>query len=155
MGEGEIYYGKICVKNVNEELFADSVIRTFFVKKKGDARAREVKHFHFTVWPDMGVPQYPSSVLAFLQRFKYYTLPNAGPIIVHCSAGVGRTGTFITIDSMLEMAEAEEQVDIFNFVRRARHDRMHFVQVPEQYEFIYTAILEATVCGDTQISAAD
>ncbi|XP_070562395.1 receptor-type tyrosine-protein phosphatase alpha-like [Ptychodera flava] len=155
MGEGEIYYGKISVKNMNEELFADSVIRTFFVKKEGEARSREVKHFHFTVWPDMGVPQYPSSVLSFLQRFKYYTLPNAGPIIVHCSAGVGRTGTFITIDSMLEMAEAEGQVDIFNFVKKARHDRMHFVQVPEQYEFIYTAVLEATVCGDTQISAAD
>ncbi|XP_077981774.1 receptor-type tyrosine-protein phosphatase alpha-like [Glandiceps talaboti] len=149
--EGEKQYGDISVKNVREEVFVDSMIRTLHVKKV----IREIKQFHFTVWPDMGVPQYPSAVLSFLRRIRTYNPFNAGPLVVHCSAGVGRTGTFITIDSMLEMAEAEGKVDIFNFVYQARQDRMHFVQTIDQYEFAYTAVLEATVFGNKEIPTAD
>ncbi|XP_077980995.1 receptor-type tyrosine-protein phosphatase mu-like isoform X2 [Glandiceps talaboti] len=153
--EGEKVYGAISVKNVREEVFVDSMIRTFHVKKVDQGRVREIKQFHFTVWPDMGVPQYPSTVLAFLRRIRAYNPSNAGPLIVHCSAGVGRTGTFITIDSMLEMAEAEGKVDIFNFVYQARQDRMHFVQTSDQYEFIYSAVLEATLYGNTEIETGN
>ncbi|XP_077981840.1 receptor-type tyrosine-protein phosphatase kappa-like [Glandiceps talaboti] len=153
--DGETKYGNISVKNVNEEIFVYSVIRTFHVKKVGNARSREIKQFHFTVWPDMGVPQYPSAVLSILRRIRSYNPSNAGPVVVHCSAGVGRTGTFITIDAMLEMAEAEGKVDIFNFVHKARQNRMNFVQTLDQYEFIYTAVLEATVCGNTEIQTGD
>ncbi|XP_077980993.1 receptor-type tyrosine-protein phosphatase kappa-like [Glandiceps talaboti] len=153
--EGEKVYDAISVKNVREEVFVDSMIRTFHVKKVDQGRVREIKQFHFTVWPDMGVPQYPSTVLAFLRRIRAYIPSNAGPLVVHCSAGVGRTGTFITIDSMLEMAEAEGKVDIFNFVYQARQDRMHFVQTSDQYEFIYSAVLEATVYGNTEIETGN
>ncbi|XP_077981777.1 receptor-type tyrosine-protein phosphatase kappa-like [Glandiceps talaboti] len=153
--EGEKLYGDISVKNVCEEVFVDSMIRTLHVKKVDQTKVREIKQFHFTVWPDMGVPQYPSAVLSFLRRIRAYNPSNAGPLVVHCSAGVGRTGTFITIDSMLEMAEAEGKVDIFNFVYQARQDRMHFVQTLDQYKFAYTAVLEAIVFGNKEIPTAD
>ncbi|XP_077981239.1 receptor-type tyrosine-protein phosphatase epsilon-like isoform X1 [Glandiceps talaboti] len=153
--EGEQLYGDISVKNVREEVFVDSMIRTLHVKKVDQTKVREIKQFHFTVWPDMGVPQYPSAVLSFLRRIRAYNPSNAGPLVVHCSAGVGRTGTFITIDSMLEMAEAEGKIDIFNFVYQARQDRMNFVQTLDQYEFTYTAVLEATVFGNMEIPTAD
>nr|XP_006825209.1 PREDICTED: receptor-type tyrosine-protein phosphatase mu-like [Saccoglossus kowalevskii] len=76
-------------------------------------------------------------------------------MVVHCSAGVGRTGSFISIDSMLKMAKAEGCIDVFNFVKRGRENRMHFVQTVEQYEFIHTAVMEAILCGDTSIPASD
>ncbi|XP_077981562.1 receptor-type tyrosine-protein phosphatase epsilon-like [Glandiceps talaboti] len=153
--EGDKLYGDISVKNVREEVFVDSMIRTLHVKKVDQTKVREIKQFHFTVWPDMGVPQYPSAVLSFLRRIRAYNPSNAGPLVVHCSAGVGRTGTFITIDSMLEMAEAEGKIDIFNFVYQARQDRMNFVQTLDQYEFTYKAVLEATLFGNMEIPTAD
>nr|XP_006816151.1 PREDICTED: receptor-type tyrosine-protein phosphatase mu-like [Saccoglossus kowalevskii] len=148
--------GVFIVKNLHEERFADSVIRTFHISEIDKPRdVREVKQFHFSVWPDMGVPKYPSGVLSFLRRVKASNPANAGPMVIHCSAGIGRTGTFITIDSMLEMAKAENQVDIFNFVDKCREARMNFVQTSDQYAFIYTAVLEATLCGSTEIPCGD
>ncbi|XP_070564064.1 receptor-type tyrosine-protein phosphatase T-like [Ptychodera flava] len=153
--EEPITYGNLCVKNVREEVFNDWVIRKFHLKNENEGKTREIRHFQFTSWPDMKVPQYPSAVLAFLRNVNKYTQPDAGPLIIHCSAGVGRTGTFITIDAMLQMAEAEEQVDIFNFVLQGRRERINFVQTAEQYEFIYSAVLEATLCGITAIPTHD
>ncbi|XP_077863888.1 receptor-type tyrosine-protein phosphatase mu-like [Saccoglossus kowalevskii] len=148
--------GVYIVKNIHEERFADSVIRTFHISEIDRPRdVREVKQFHFTVWPDMGVPNYTSDVLSFLRRVKTSNPTNAGLMVVHCSAGIGRTGTFITIDSMLEMAKEEDQVDIFNFVAKGREDRINFVQTSDQYAFIYNAVLEATLCGSTEIPCKD
>ncbi|XP_070562524.1 receptor-type tyrosine-protein phosphatase kappa-like [Ptychodera flava] len=153
--EGERVCGQTLVKHVGEERFVDAVIRTFHIQNVNEDRSREVKQFHFTVWPDMGVPLYTSGVLSILKRIREYTTPKAGPLVVHCSAGVGRTGTFITIDAMLQMAEAEGKIDIFNFVKQARKNRPQFVQTWNQYTFIYTAVLEETLCGDTRINPAD
>nr|XP_006812662.1 PREDICTED: uncharacterized protein LOC102804874 [Saccoglossus kowalevskii] len=150
MSAGETFYGGLSVINLHEDTYPDSVVRTFRLKKNDGGEVRKVKHFHFTAWPDKTVPMYPSAVLTFLSRVKSFNPPNSGPIIVNCSAGVGRTGTFITIDSMLEMAEAEGQVDIYNFVKNSRKDRTYFVQVFDQYDFIHTAILISTVCGITE-----
>ena len=72
-----------------------------------------------------------------------------------CSAGVGRTGTFITIDTMLRQMEAEGIIDIFNFVRHMRFRRNYMVQTPPQYVFIHDAILEAIMCGDNSIRAPE
>lgn len=63
---------------------------------------REIKHFQFTAWPDHGVPDHPTQLLMFVRRVRYANPPDSGPVVVHCSAGVGRTGCFIVIDTMLE-----------------------------------------------------
>ena len=122
---------------------------------------REVKQFHFTGWPDHGVPYHATGLLSFIRRVKISNPPSAGPIVVHCrylknktetlhilslsvvdvrsdvnalicvclcSAGAGRTGCFIVIDIMLDMAEREGVVDIYNCVKALRSRRINMVQ---------------------------
>uniref|UniRef100_A0A3Q0RYR6 protein-tyrosine-phosphatase n=1 Tax=Amphilophus citrinellus TaxID=61819 RepID=A0A3Q0RYR6_AMPCI len=120
---------------------------------RGVAEIREIRQFHFTGWPDHGVPLHATGLLGFIRRVKAKTPPTAGPTVVHCSAGAGRTGCFIVIDIMLDMAEREGVVDIYNCVRELRARRVNMVQTEEQYVFIHDAILEACLCGDTAIPA--
>uniref|UniRef100_U3I4R6 protein-tyrosine-phosphatase n=1 Tax=Anas platyrhynchos platyrhynchos TaxID=8840 RepID=U3I4R6_ANAPP len=134
-------YGDIKVTLIETEPLAEYVIRTFTVQKKGYHEIREIRQFHFTSWPDHGVPCYATGLL--------------GPIVVHCSAGAGRTGCFIAIDIMLDMAENEGVVDIFNCVRELRSQRVNLVQTEEQYVFVHDAILEACLCGNTAIPVCE
>ncbi|KFZ65273.1 Receptor-type tyrosine-protein phosphatase T, partial [Antrostomus carolinensis] len=123
--------------------------------QKGYHEIREIRQFHFTSWPDHGVPCYATGLLGFVRQVKFLSPPEAGPIVVHCSAGAGRTGCFIAIDIMLDMAENEGVVDIFNCVRELRSQRVNLVQTEEQYVFVHDAILEACLCGNTAIPVCE
>uniref|UniRef100_A0AAX7TEM2 protein-tyrosine-phosphatase n=1 Tax=Astatotilapia calliptera TaxID=8154 RepID=A0AAX7TEM2_ASTCA len=147
-------YGDMKVTLIETQLLSEYVIRTFAVEKRGVAEIREIRQFHFTGWPDHGVPLHATGLLGFIRRVKAKTPPTAGPTVVHCSAGAGRTGCFIVIDIMLDMAEREGVVDIYNCVRELRARRVNMVQTEEQYVFIHDAILEACLCGDTAIPAS-
>ncbi|XP_047423777.1 receptor-type tyrosine-protein phosphatase mu-like isoform X6 [Mugil cephalus] len=146
-------YGDMKVTLIETQLLSEYVIRTFAVEKRGVAEIREVRQFHFTGWPDHGVPLHATGLLGFIRRIKAKTPPTAGPTAVHCSAGAGRTGCFMVIDIMLDMAEREGVVDIYNCVRELRARRVNMVQTEEQYVFIHDAILEACLCGDTAVPA--
>ncbi|XP_056667847.1 receptor-type tyrosine-protein phosphatase T isoform X14 [Monodelphis domestica] len=148
-------YGDIKVTLIETEPLAEYVIRTFTVQKKGYHEIREIRLFHFTSWPDHGVPCYATGLLGFVRQVKFLNPPEAGPIVVHCSAGAGRTGCFIAIDIMLDMAENEGVVDIFNCVRELRSQRVNLVQTEEQYVFVHDAILEACLCGNTAIPVCE
>jgi len=93
---------------------------------------REVVQFHFTSWPDHGVPQYATAMLAMIRRVRHHYdngRGGEGPMLVHCSAGVGRTGTFIVIDSTLQrLAEREELIDIYGHLSLLRTQRTDMVQ---------------------------
>ncbi|XP_029446886.1 receptor-type tyrosine-protein phosphatase mu isoform X9 [Rhinatrema bivittatum] len=147
-------YKDVKVTLIETELLAEYVIRTFAVEKRGAHEIREIRQFHFTGWPDHGVPYHATGLLGFVRQVKSKSPPNAGPLVVHCSAGAGRTGCFIVIDIMLDMAEREGVVDIYNCVRELRSRRVNMVQTEEQYVFIHDAILEACLCGDTSIPAS-
>ncbi|XP_018409284.1 PREDICTED: receptor-type tyrosine-protein phosphatase mu isoform X8 [Nanorana parkeri] len=147
-------YKDIKVTLIETELLAEYVIRTFAVEKRGIHEIREIRQFHFTGWPDHGVPYHATGLLGFVRQVKAKSPPNAGPLVIHCSAGAGRTGCFIVIDIMLDMAEREGVVDIYNCVRELRSRRVNMVQTEEQYVFIHDAILEACLCGDTSLSAS-
>uniref|UniRef100_A0A8C0LHT3 protein-tyrosine-phosphatase n=1 Tax=Canis lupus dingo TaxID=286419 RepID=A0A8C0LHT3_CANLU len=147
-------YKDIKVTLIETELLAEYVIRTFAVEKRGVHEIREIRQFHFTGWPDHGVPYHATGLLGFVRQVKSKSPPNAGPLVVHCSAGAGRTGCFIVIDIMLDMAEREGVVDIYNCVRELRSRRVNMVQTEEQYVFIHDAILEACLCGDTSVPAS-
>uniref|UniRef100_A0A674PMN3 Receptor-type tyrosine-protein phosphatase kappa n=1 Tax=Takifugu rubripes TaxID=31033 RepID=A0A674PMN3_TAKRU len=147
-------YRDVKVTLIETELLSEYVIRTFAVEKRGAHEIREIRQFHFTGWPDHGVPYHATGLLGFIRRVKSKTMTNAGPMVVHCSAGAGRTGCFIVIDIMLDMAEREGVVDIYNCVRELRSRRVNMVQTEEQYVFIHDAILEACLCGDTTIPAS-
>lgn len=148
-------YGDFKVTFVEVEPLAEYVVRTFTLERRGFNEVREVKQFHFTGWPDHGVPYHATGLLSFIRRVKISNPPSAGPIVVHCSAGAGRTGCFIVIDIMLDMAEREGVVDIYNCVKALRSRRINMVQTEEQYIFIHDAILEACLCGETAIPVCE
>uniref|UniRef100_A0AAY5F6F5 Receptor-type tyrosine-protein phosphatase kappa n=1 Tax=Electrophorus electricus TaxID=8005 RepID=A0AAY5F6F5_ELEEL len=148
-------YGDIKVTLVETEPLAEYVIRTFTVQKKGHHEIREIRQFHFTSWPDHGVPCYATGLLGFVRQVKFLNPPDGGPIVAHCSAGAGRTGCFIAVDIMLDMAENEGVVDIFNCIRELRSQRVNMVQTEEQYVFVHDAILEACLCGNTAIPVCE
>ncbi|XP_057698778.1 receptor-type tyrosine-protein phosphatase delta-like isoform X25 [Corythoichthys intestinalis] len=146
-------YGLIQVTLLDTVELATYSVRTFALYKSGSNEKREVRHFQFTAWPDHGVPEHPTPFLAFLRRVKACNPADAGPMIVHCSAGVGRTGCFIVIDAMVERIKHEKTVDIYGHVTLMRSQRNYMVQTEDQYIFIYDALLEAVTCGNTEVPA--
>ncbi|XP_047224372.1 receptor-type tyrosine-protein phosphatase F isoform X14 [Girardinichthys multiradiatus] len=146
-------YGMIQVTMLDTVELATYSVRTFALYKNGSSEKREVRQFQFMAWPDHGVPEYPTPILAFLRRVKACNPPDAGPMVVHCSAGVGRTGCFIVIDAMLERIKHEKTVDIYGHVTCMRAQRNYMVQTEDQYIFIHEALLEAATCGNTEVPA--
>ncbi|XP_061549972.1 receptor-type tyrosine-protein phosphatase F-like isoform X6 [Phycodurus eques] len=146
-------YGMIQVTMLDTVELATYSVRTFALYKNGSSEKRELRQFQFMAWPDHGVPEYPTPILAFLRRVKACNPPDAGPMIVHCSAGVGRTGCFIVIDAMLERMKHEKSVDIYGHVTCMRAQRNYMVQTEDQYIFIHEALLEAATCGNTEVAA--
>ena len=137
-------YGNVRVHLQEELTLAGYTIRTFSVQQEGSTTERIVTQYHFTIWPDRGVPEYPTSLLQFVRRVIVSTPDNMGPIIVHCSAGVGRTGTFITLFTQLQRIKKENNVDIFNFVKSMRYNRCFMVQSEVRCLYIDNKLSEAT-----------
>ncbi|XP_026124391.1 receptor-type tyrosine-protein phosphatase delta-like isoform X43 [Carassius auratus] len=146
-------YGLIQVTLLDTVELATYCVRTLALYKNGSSEKREVRQFQFTAWPDHGVPEHPTPFLAFLRRVKSCNPPDAGPMVVHCSAGVGRTGCFIVIDAMLERIKHEKTVDIYGHVTLMRTQRNYMVQTEDQYVFIHDALQEAVTCGTTEVPA--
>ncbi|XP_008203382.1 tyrosine-protein phosphatase 10D isoform X5 [Nasonia vitripennis] len=130
-----VYYGDICVTILNEAHYSDWSI-TEFMLRKGDSK-RVIQHFHFTTWPDFGVPSPPQALVRFVRAFRERVQPDQRPIVVHCSAGVGRSGTFITLDRILQQIHECEYIDIFGIVYAMRKERVSMVQTEQQYICIH------------------
>nr|CAX73776.1 protein tyrosine phosphatase, non-receptor type 11 [Schistosoma japonicum] len=104
-----------------------------------------VYHYHFTVWPDHGTPSDPSCVLDFMHDIsaRHDSIPGSGPIVVHCSAGIGRTGAFIVIDMLINYIKTMGlncDIDISRTIQAVREQRSGMVQTETQYRFIYKAV---------------
>ncbi|XP_041124660.1 receptor-type tyrosine-protein phosphatase epsilon-like isoform X2 [Polyodon spathula] len=150
-------YGNVRVAVEDFTVLVDYTIRKFCVQyqtSEGSKAPRLITQLHFTSWPDFGVPFTPIGMLKFLKKVKTVNPSFAGPIVVHCSAGVGRTGTFIVIDAMIDMMHAEQKVDVFALVSRIREQRSQLVQTDMQYSFIYQALLEYYLYGDTELDVS-
>uniref|UniRef100_A0A4W3JR20 Receptor-type tyrosine-protein phosphatase epsilon n=1 Tax=Callorhinchus milii TaxID=7868 RepID=A0A4W3JR20_CALMI len=149
-------YGTIRVSVEDVTVLVDYTIRKFSIQNQtgGPKAPRFITQLHFTSWPDFGVPFAPVGMLKFLKKVKTVNPSFSGPIVVHCSAGVGRTGTFIVIDAMIDMMQEEQKVDVFGFVSRIRKQRSHLVQTDMQYSFIYQALLEHFLYGDTELDVS-
>merc|ERR1712218_85061 len=142
-------YGNFVVTNSSEESSKDYTLRLFLVKRKDaegeEDEQRQIFHFHFLGWPDHGTPDDPGSVLNFLHdvNLKQESFDSAGPIIVHCSAGIGRTGTFIVIDMIIDQIRTlglDCEIDIQRTIQMVRSQRSGLVQTEAQYKFVYLAV---------------
>ncbi|CAF5185960.1 unnamed protein product, partial [Rotaria magnacalcarata] len=120
---GAEVYGSIQVTLTDFIELSSYSIRTFTVAWIGHPEKREVRHCQFTAWPDHGILEHATSFLMFVRRVKVLNLPDAGPIVVHCSAGVGRTGCFVVIDALLERLKHEKTIDIYGHVTLLRAQR--------------------------------
>ncbi|XP_019851757.1 PREDICTED: receptor-type tyrosine-protein phosphatase epsilon-like [Amphimedon queenslandica] len=146
------HFGPFTVTLINEQVYPDFVIRQLNVKiYNGSNDSHTLTQYHLTSWPDHGVPDYATPLMSLHKQVMATWSPSKGPILVHCSAGVGRTGTFIAIDIALEQAKREGVVDIGGIVNRLRQQRMKMVQTLDQYVFLHDAVLETVMCGDTEI----
>uniref|UniRef100_A0A3B3Q3V9 protein-tyrosine-phosphatase n=1 Tax=Paramormyrops kingsleyae TaxID=1676925 RepID=A0A3B3Q3V9_9TELE len=152
--ETEIFEDFI-VKINGEDHFPNYLIRRLSVTNREESSERDVTHIQFTSWPDHGVPEEPHLLLKLCRRVSSFQNPSKGPIIVHCSAGVGRTGTYICIDAMMAQLEAEGEMDIYGSVVQLRRQRCYMVQVEAQYILIHQALLEHTQFGDTEIPLSE
>uniref|UniRef100_T1J4B3 Tyrosine-protein phosphatase non-receptor type n=1 Tax=Strigamia maritima TaxID=126957 RepID=T1J4B3_STRMM len=138
-------YGRLLIKNVGESSTTDYTLRKFVISRLGQEEERNVNHYHFQAWPDHGVPSDPGCVLNFLYEVNSRQEPtsNSGPIVVHCSAGIGRTGTFIVIDMIINQIKRlglNCEIDIQRTIQMVRAQRSGMVQTEAQYKFVYMAV---------------
>ncbi|XP_060599714.1 uncharacterized protein LOC132753277 isoform X2 [Ruditapes philippinarum] len=116
---------------------------------------KDFQHLHFTAWPDRGVPDNPSVMLQFRDIVMSEHTFLDGPILVHCSAGIGRTGTFVALDYLLKQAHVEPKIDLFKTITDMRYQRTNFVQTDIQYEFVHNAIAEALNTKDSEVTEVE
>uniref|UniRef100_A0A1X7TUJ2 protein-tyrosine-phosphatase n=1 Tax=Amphimedon queenslandica TaxID=400682 RepID=A0A1X7TUJ2_AMPQE len=151
---GSTSYGPFRIELTKEQVLTDYTIRKMQLTLLGsDQPPLMITQYHFTSWPDHGVPEYATSILQFHRRIKNEYKPTKGPMLVHCSAGVGRTGTFMAIDMGLQQAEKEGGIDIISIINKMRQQRMKMVQTADQYIFVNDAVLESVTCGNTQVDS--
>ncbi|XP_069813907.1 tyrosine-protein phosphatase non-receptor type 2 [Dendropsophus ebraccatus] len=139
----------MCVKLVSEDIKPNYTIRVLQLQNINTSETREIFHFHYTTWPDFGVPESPGSFLDFLFEVRNSGSLGSeyGPSVVHCSAGIGRSGTFSLVDTCLVLIEKRKDpssVDIKKVLLDMRHYRMGLIQTPGQLRFSYMAVIEGT-----------
>ncbi|XP_041714256.2 receptor-type tyrosine-protein phosphatase H isoform X2 [Coregonus clupeaformis] len=138
-------YGDLLVTVTSEKRETNWTLREFVVKNRDTSEDRLVKHFHFTAWPDHGVPEGTMTLIQFrgLVRQHIESQEDSGPTVVHCSAGVGRTGTIIALDVILQQLERERAVGIAAFLHKMRLSRPLMIQTESQYIFLHQCIMDS------------
>uniref|UniRef100_A0A2I3G2P1 Receptor-type tyrosine-protein phosphatase H n=1 Tax=Nomascus leucogenys TaxID=61853 RepID=A0A2I3G2P1_NOMLE len=136
-------HGHLRVTLVGEEVMENWTVRELQLLQVEEQKTLSLRQFHYQAWPDHGVPSSPDNLLAFWRMLRQWLdqTTEGGPPIVHCSAGVGRTGTLIALDVLLRQLQSQGLLGPFNFVRKMRESRPLMVQTEAQYVFLHQCIL--------------
>ncbi|XP_054099924.1 tyrosine-protein phosphatase non-receptor type 2 isoform X11 [Callithrix jacchus] len=143
------------VKLLSEDVKSYYTVHLLQLENINSGETRTISHFHYTTWPDFGVPESPASFLNFLFKVRESGSlnPDHGPAVIHCSAGIGRSGTFSLVDTCLVLMEKGDDINIKQVLLNMRKYRMGLIQTPDQLRFSYMAIIEGAKCikGDSSI----
>jgi len=163
---GEVVYGDFTIRTMAIESNPDYTVSTLQLVNNKTEEMREVSHWQFTSWPDYGVPHSAKAMIEFLERVRKQQAlmvsamgdtwaghPRGPPIVVHCSAGIGRTGTFCTLDICISRLEDVGTVDIRGTVEKIRSQRAYSIQMPDQYVFCHIALIEYALMKGHLVSA--
>ncbi|KAL5022623.1 hypothetical protein ScPMuIL_001778 [Solemya velum] len=147
--------GDITLTLTSEEEFSSYSVRTINVMytDKNKTETIMVQQFHFTAWPDHGIAD-PRQLIVFHRRVTQSNTSLPGPLLVHCSAGIGRTGTFIGLDALLTYGRLNGKIDISVFVTKMRRNRLNMVQTAAQFQLLHEALYEALMYPGSSIPRA-
>ncbi|XP_053374760.1 tyrosine-protein phosphatase non-receptor type 4-like isoform X5 [Mercenaria mercenaria] len=134
-------YGHLQITCVKEEESASFAFREFNLTHVESQEERHISHMQYIAWPDHGVPDDPADFLDFVQKVRQKRVGLVEPSIVHCSAGIGRTGVLITMETAMCLIEANQPVYPLSIVRQMRDQRAMLIQTPNQYKFVCEAII--------------
>nr|XP_022306195.1 receptor-type tyrosine-protein phosphatase epsilon-like [Crassostrea virginica] len=131
------------LKLKSEKTYANFVIHEIDILNRESNETRHVTHLQYTAWPDHGTPT-PLELLVFYRYVSKAVENNpANKLLVHCSAGIGRTGTFIALDALHRQGQKTGRINIVEYVHSMREDRMNMIQNANQYEFLYEVLFES------------
>uniref|UniRef100_A0A670JNK3 Protein tyrosine phosphatase receptor type N n=1 Tax=Podarcis muralis TaxID=64176 RepID=A0A670JNK3_PODMU len=142
--EGSSLYHIYEVNLVSEHIWCeDFLVRSFYLKNVQSQETRTLTQFHFLSWPAEGIPTTTRPLLDFRRKVNKCYRGRSCPIVIHCSDGAGRTGTYILIDMVLNrMAKGVKEIDIAATLEHVRDQRPGMVQTKDQFEFALTAVAE-------------
>lgn len=140
---GTVYHGLIQVTTVSRTQGPDYFITTINLRQRDCPTDRIITHYYYPSWPDRGVPKSTASACVFTEHVRKHleALPRLGPAVVHCSAGIGRTGTFVTLLWLMQLCARGIRPNIRAAVEDLRLHRMWMVQTLEQYIFVHLCLL--------------
>ncbi|XP_061195009.1 receptor-type tyrosine-protein phosphatase epsilon-like [Saccostrea echinata] len=137
-----VNYGSVSVKLMEEKEYAFYIVRKMTARHSESKESRTVTQYHYTAWPDHGTPE-PLCLVVFLDHVtRIGSSQNDSPTIVHCSAGIGRTGTYIALDALERIGRKRKKVNVAEYVKKMRENRMNMVQTYEQYMTVFLALNE-------------
>ncbi|XP_069126605.1 receptor-type tyrosine-protein phosphatase mu-like [Argopecten irradians] len=140
----------LSVTSTDEKRYLAFVVRTLIVMDTETEEKRSVHQFHFTTWPDHGVPN-PFQLVQFHRAVEKQQTALSGPLVVHCSAGIGRTGTYIGLDALLKHSQVSSTIDVFQFTMKMRENRLNMIQTADQYQAVHEALDVSLSFPDTAI----
>ncbi|XP_061170725.1 uncharacterized protein LOC133180172 [Saccostrea echinata] len=138
----KVQHGIFIIRNLEEKIYANYTSRRFKVYNNLDKKDREVLMLHYTRWPDHGVPN-PLSLVVFHRHVMKTSSQTGKYMLVHCSAGIGRTGTYLALDALYRDGERNGRINVPMYVRTMRKDRMNMIQGDDQYRVVYLALCES------------
>ncbi|GMT28282.1 hypothetical protein PFISCL1PPCAC_19579 [Pristionchus fissidentatus] len=139
-----------------EEEEGDFTKRILSLRQEDCDEVKTITHIQYTEWPDFGVPKSTSNLLHLMRRYwELHGRDNSAPAVVHCSAGVGRSGTFVVVDTVIRLVESGTEVDMEKLIVRLREKRMGLIQTPQQLRFSWQTIVDYFQPGECETGSGD